>query len=52
MEKMFLGKSYIKCGGEAIPRLFYKKNKIEQISGSIVLNIKGLFLLYVRVKVY
>ena len=28
--------SYIKCERETIPRLFYKNNKIEHISGSVV----------------
>ena len=32
----FTENSYIKCERETIPRLFYKNNKIEQISGSIV----------------
>ena len=28
MINIFLKKSYIKCGGETIPRLFYKKSKL------------------------
>ena len=36
MRKIFLEKSYTKCGGETIPRPFSKKIKIEHISGSIV----------------
>ena len=29
MRNIFLGKSYTKCGGETIPRHFYKKSKFE-----------------------
>ena len=36
MRNIFLEKSYTKCGEETIPKLFFKKNKIEHISGSIV----------------
>ena len=36
MRNIFLQKSCTKCGGETIPRLFSKKNKIEHISESIV----------------
>ena len=32
MKKKFLKKSWTKCGGQANPRPFYKKNKIESIS--------------------
>ena len=28
MRKVFLEKSYVKCGGETIPRLFFKKLKL------------------------
>ena len=28
MRKCFLEKPYTKCGGEAIPRIFYKKSKL------------------------
>ena len=28
LRNKFLGKSYTKCGGEASPRLFYKKSKL------------------------
>ena len=28
MKSIYLGKSYIKCGGEASPRHFYKKSKL------------------------
>ena len=31
IRNIFLKKSYTKCGGEAIPRPFSKKNKIEHI---------------------
>ena len=33
MRNIFLEKSYTKFGGEAIPRPFFKKIKIEHISG-------------------
>ena len=36
IRNIFLEKSFIKCGGETIPRPFSKKIKIEDISGSIV----------------
>ena len=28
MKNVFLGKSYVKCGGESIPRPFPKKSKL------------------------
>ena len=34
-----LQKSYAKCGGETSFRSFYKKNKIEHVSGSLVWNV-------------
>ena len=36
MRNVFLEKSRIKCGGEASPTPFFKKMKIEHISGSTV----------------
>ena len=36
MKNIFLEKLYTKCGGETILRLFYKKIKIEHISGPMV----------------
>ena len=36
MRNIFLEKSYTKFGGETIRRPFFKKNKIEHISGLIV----------------
>ena len=33
---IFIEKLYTKCGGETIPRPYFKKIKIEHISGSIV----------------
>ena len=36
IEHIFLEKSYAKCGGKAGYRPFYKKIKIEHISGSAV----------------
>ena len=33
MRNIFLEKSYIKCGGQTIPKPFSKKIKIEHISG-------------------
>ena len=52
IRNIFPEKSYIKYGGEASPRPFYKKSK-----SSISLNqqtgmLQNLFLLYVQVKVY
>ena len=43
MRNIFLEKSYKKCGGEASPRPFYKKIKIEHISVSAVGNVKICF---------
>ena len=34
MRNIFLEKSYAKCDGEVNPRPFYKKIRIENISGS------------------
>ena len=34
MRNIFLEKSFAKCGGEASPRLFHKKIKIDHISES------------------
>ena len=31
MKNIFLEKSYAKCGGETIPRLFSKKSKTESL---------------------
>ena len=45
MRNDFLGKSYAKYGGEASPRPFHKKIKIELISGltvCIVINFVSL----------
>ena len=39
MRNYFLGKSYKKCSGEASPRRFYKKFKIEHIYRSSVWNV-------------
>ena len=36
MRNIFLEKSYTKCGGEPGPIPFFRKIKIEHISGSIV----------------
>ena len=36
LRNIFVVKSYVKCGGETIPRPFSKKSKIEYISGSII----------------
>ena len=38
MENIILEKSYTKCGGEASSRPFYKKSKIDHISGSTAWN--------------
>ena len=37
---IFLEKSYTKCGGETIPRLFFKKLKMS-ISGSKIYTFSG-----------
>ena len=47
MINIFLEKSYIKCGGETAPRPS-SKIEIEHISGSIVLKLYSLFLLYAK----
>ena len=36
MRKIFVEKSNSKCDGETSPKSFFKKNKIEHISGSKV----------------
>ena len=36
MRNIFVEKSCTKCGGETTSRLFFRKIKIEYISGSIV----------------
>ena len=39
MRNISLEKSYTNYNGEASPRAFYKKSKIEYISGSTIWNI-------------
>ena len=46
MRNILLKKSFTKCVGEASPRPFYEKMKIERISGSAVWNVINLFLFY------
>ena len=41
MRRIFLKKSYTKCGEGTIPRPFFKKIKIEQISGYLLLVISS-----------
>ena len=36
MRNIFLEELYIKCGDNGSPRPFYKKNKIDHLSGSTV----------------
>ena len=48
MRNIFLKKSYTKCDGDTIPRLFPKKSKM--ISGSISKVLYCLFLLYAKLR--
>ena len=48
MKKIFLQKSYTKCGGETILGPFYEKSKLRT---SLHKCYKSLFLLYVQVDV-
>ena len=50
MKNIFLGKSYTKFDGEASPRPFYKKSKLN--IRSTVRNVISLLLLYVLVEIY
>ena len=53
MSNIFPEKSYIKCGGEASPRLFCKKSKLStSLDPKCLKCYKAYFLLYVEVEVY
>ena len=48
MNNIFFKKSYTKCGGEESPRTFYKKPKIEHISGSTVWSVIKIIFIVCR----
>ena len=48
----FLEKSYIKCGGETIPRLFSKKSKLNISLDQYFKVLYSLFLLYTKVRLW
>ena len=50
MRKNFLKKSYIKCGGETIPRLFSKKSKFTISLDQCFKDLYVLFLLFAKLK--
>ena len=52
MRKIFLGKSYTKCGEEASPRHCYKKSKLEISLDQQSEMVYSLLLLYVQVEVW
>ena len=52
MPKIFLEKTYTKYGGEASPKLFYKKSKFSIPLDQQSKMLKSLFLLYFQVEVY
>ena len=51
LKKVFLEKSYTKCGGEASPRPFYNKSKLSMSIDQQSEMLSGLFLLYAQVEV-
>ena len=51
LKKVFLEKSYTKCGGEASPRPFYNKSKLSMSIDQQSELLSGLFLLYAQVEV-
>ena len=51
LKKVFLEKSYTKCGGEASPRPFYNKSKLSMSVDQQSEMLSGLFLLYAQVEV-
>ena len=51
LKKVFLKKSYTKCGGEASPRPFYNKSKLSMSIDQQSEMLSGLFLLYAQVEV-
>ena len=52
MRHIFLKKSYTTCGGEAIPKLFYKKLKLSISLDQHFEMLSSLFLFCVQVEVY
>ena len=52
IRKIFLEKSWMKCGGEASPRPFYKKSKLNISLDQQYKMLWRLFLSYVHVEVY
>ena len=52
IRKIFLEKSWMKCGGEASPRPFYKKSKLNISLDQQYKILWRLFLSYVHVEVY
>ena len=52
MRNIFHEKSFTKSGGETSLRLFLKKNKIEDISGSVVLNFMQFVFIVFQVEIY
>ena len=52
MRNIILQKSYIECGGEASPRPFFKKSKLNISLDQQSEMLLKLFLLYVQVEVH
>ena len=50
MRNIFLEKSYIKCGGETIPRPFSKKSKLSISMGQLSKVLYSLFFLYANLR--
>ena len=50
MRNTFLKKSYVKCGGETIPRLSYTKPKLTISLGEYPKFLNSLFSLYAKLK--
>ena len=50
MKNIFLEKSYTKCGGETIPRLFSEKQKLGISLDQLSKVLYGLFLLYAKLR--
>ena len=46
MRKVFLEKSYLKCGQETIPRLFSKKSNLSRSLDQLFKVLYSLFLFY------
>ena len=50
MRNIFLKKSYIKCGGETIPRLFSRKTKLSISMDQLSKVLYSLFFLYAKLR--